>query len=353
MVTWLYASRSMAAAARAIDVAESAYDLGVEASEWLPRLVESAGELFDLGSGNIAMLGGGLRDDQQGTVSQIVTSDGKPDLAMALMSAVQEIGPEVIRSHTHSAMRSSVIEQLSALRESEPRVYDVYTRHLNCKDVVSVHAHDPDGYGALFSMPCAEVAEPEPIVKRTWERVAVHVATAYRMRRRLNAAVASVGYAATDLPLDAEAILDPTSFSVREAVGDAQGEKIAATIREAALRVDRARGKLRRQDPDEALHLWKAMVRGRWSIVDWFDSDGRRFVLAKPNAPDLGDPRGLTNREHQVVTYASHGESSKLIAYRLGISKQRVSKLLRDGMHKLCVKTTAQLVEKLSGFPSA
>lgn len=343
----------MDAATCAINVAESAYDLSVEASEWLPRVVESGGDLFDLGSGNIAMLGGGLRDDQQGTVSQIVTSDGKPDLAMALMTAAQEIGPEVIRSHTHSAMRSSVVEQLSALRESEPRVYEIYTRHLGCKDVMSVHAHDPDGHGALISMPCADVTEPEPAVMRMWERVAVHVATAYRMRRRLGAAVASVGYAATDLPLDAEALLDPASFSVKEAVGDAQAEKTAAIIRDAALRVDRARGKLRRQDPDEALHSWKAMVRGRWSIVDWFDSDGRRFVLAKPNEPDLGDPRGLTDREHQVVTYASHGESSKLIAYRLGISKQRVSKLLRDGMRKLGVKTTAQLVEKLRGFPSA
>lgn len=352
-VTHVYASRSMDVAGHAIDIAESAYDLGVEATEWLPRLVESAGELFDLGSGNIAMLGGGFRDDQQGALSQMVTSDGKPDLAIALMSAVQEIGPEVIRRHTHNAMRSSVIEQLSALRESEPRIYGIYTRHLGCKDVVSVHAHDPDGYGALFSMPCAEVVEPEPALKRTWERVAVHIATAYRMRRRLDAAVASGGYAATDLPLDAEAILDPTSFSVKEAVGDAQTEKTAATIREAALRVDRARGKLRRKDPDEALDLWKAMVRGRWSIVDWFDSDGRRFVLARPNAPNLGDPRGLTEREHQVVTYASHGESSKLISYRLGISKQRVSKLLHDSMHKLGVKTTAQLVEKMRAFPSA
>jgi DNA-binding CsgD family transcriptional regulator len=343
----------MDAAVRAIDVAESAYDLGVEASEWLPRLVESGRELFDLGSGNIAMLGGGLRHDQQATVSQVVTSDGKPDLAIALMTAVQEIGPEVIRTHTAGALQSEVIEQLSSRRESEPRVYEIYTRHLGCKDVVSVHAHDPDGHGALISMPAAEVAELSPAEKRTWERLAVHIATAYRMRRRLGAAVVSAGYTAGDLPLDAEALLDPASFSVKEAVGDAQTEKTAATIREAALRVDRARGKLRREDPDEALHLWKAMVRGRWSIVDWFDSDGRRFVLAKPNAPELGDPRGLTEREHQVVTYVSHGESSKLISYRLGITKQRVSKLLRNGMHKLGVKTTAQLVEKLRGFPSA
>ena len=45
-------------------------------------------------------------------------------------------------------------------------------------------------------------------------------------------------------------------------------------------------------------------------------------------------------------------KARNLSAYRLGISRQRISKLLRDGMHKLGVKTTAQLVEKMSGFPS-
>lgn len=341
----------MDAAHRAIDVAEAAYDLEVEATEWLPRVVQSGVELFDLGFGNIAMLGGGFRGDSLATVTQIVTSDGKPDLAVAMMTAVQEIGPETIREHTAKATSSRVLETLSTQLQDDPSSYQTYTKHLACGDVVSLHAHDPDGHGVLISMPSDEMADIPPEVARTWERTAVHISTAYRLRRRLGAAVKSGGYALTDLPLDAEALLDPTSFSLKEAVGDAQNENTATAIRDAALRVDRARGKLRRDDPDEALDLWKGMVRGRWSIVDWFDTDGRRFVLAKPNAPDLGDPRGLTEREHQVVTYASHGESSKLISYRVGISPQQVSKLLRSGMKKLGVKTTAALVEKLRGFP--
>jgi DNA-binding CsgD family transcriptional regulator len=74
-------------------------------------------------------------------------------------------------------------------------------------------------------------------------------------------------------------------------------------------------------------------------------------VLAKPNAPNLGDPRGLTEREAQVATYAALGESSKIIGYRFGISPQRVSTLRTAAMHKFGVKTQAQLVEKLRGFP--
>lgn len=85
-------------------------------------------------------------------------------------------------------------------------------------------------------------------------------------------------------------------------------------------------------------------------MLDWFDSDGRRFVLGIPNAPELGDPRGLTEREHQVATYAARGESGKMIGYRLGISKASVSTALEGAMHKLHVKTKPQLAEKMRGF---
>jgi DNA-binding CsgD family transcriptional regulator len=85
-------------------------------------------------------------------------------------------------------------------------------------------------------------------------------------------------------------------------------------------------------------------------MVDWFDTDGRRFVLALPNAPHVTDPRGLTERESQVVAYAVLGQTNKMIAYRLGLSKSRVSMLLRGAMRKLNVQTRAQLVLKMRDF---
>ena len=107
------------------------------------------------------------------------------------------------------------------------------------------------------------------------------------------------------------------------------------------------------RDPDKALEVWQGLVRGQWSLVDWFDSDGRRFILVVPNLPGLGDPRGLTERELQAATFAALGESNKLIAYRLGISKQRVSLLVKTATKKLGAKTRAALVLKMRTFPSA
>ena len=65
----------------------------------------------------------------------------------------------------------------------------------------------------------------------------------------------------------------------------------------------------------------------------------------------MKDPRGLTERENQVCTYAALGETNKLISYRLGISPSKVSTALRSAMRKLDFQTRAQLVEKLSAFP--
>lgn len=121
-------------------------------------------------------------------------------------------------------------------------------------------------------------------------------------------------------------------------------------MRDAAIRIDRSRGKLRKQDPELALQTWTALVDGRWSLVDWFDTDQRRLILAIPNPPEIRDPRGLTEQEAQVVTYAALGETNKLIAYRLGLSQPRLSSLLKSAMHKLGAKSKADLVRKLQPF---
>ncbi|MBT8469372.1 MAG: helix-turn-helix transcriptional regulator, partial [Deltaproteobacteria bacterium] len=159
---------------------------------------------------------------------------------------------------------------------------------------------------------------------------------------------------AHQLPYGAEAVLDANDLRVVEAIGPAKDRNAAQILRRAARRVDNARGHLRRSDPLKALETWKALVRGRWSVVDWFDSDDRRFVLARPNPPKVFDPRGLTAQECQVVTYVLLGDTNKLIAYRLGLSQGRVSVLLKSAMHKLGAKSKAQLVQKLGplGVPT-
>jgi DNA-binding CsgD family transcriptional regulator len=241
---------------------------------------------------------------------------------------------------------------MSELKEDWPKVFDAITKELGCKDALTVYAADPDFHGVSFNIPALERIELAPRERERWQMLAVHLCAGHRLRRLSAESSGPPGMTPTEMPLDAEALLDPSKFVVSQAARDAQNKSASEVIREAAIRIDRARGNLRQRDPEQALEIWHGLVRGRWSLVDWFDTDGRRFVLAKPNAPKLGDPRGLTERELQVATYAARGESSKLIAYRFGVSRARVSTLLRSAMHKLGVKTQAQLVERMRGLPA-
>jgi DNA-binding NarL/FixJ family response regulator len=114
-------------------------------------------------------------------------------------------------------------------------------------------------------------------------------------------------------------------------------------LRSAARALDRARGSLRRRDPEQAVAIWEALVAGRWSLVDHFDSDGRRFVLAHRNDADVPDARGFTDRERQVLAYAALGHSNKVIAYELGLSTSTVAYHLTRARAKLQLRSAAAL----------
>jgi DNA-binding CsgD family transcriptional regulator len=110
--------------------------------------------------------------------------------------------------------------------------------------------------------------------------------------------------------------------------------------------VDRLREahRVRRLDDGAALELWRALVDGRWSIVRHADTDGKRYLLARKNAPKLPEvDAGLTQREALAAAYAALGHSSKLVAYELGISESSVSVLLKRAMRKLGAKSRAEL----------
>ncbi len=64
------------------------------------------------------------------------------------------------------------------------------------------------------------------------------------------------------------------------AEGAAKHRDARAFLRHAALATERARGALRNADPDQALQLWRGLVDGRWSLIEQFSSDGRRFLVA-------------------------------------------------------------------------
>ncbi len=336
------------AQAALIDVAEAAYDLRLGADEWLPNLLSKGLPLFDRGLGCAAAIWAGQSRDGQPLIAQLSVGSGPPDLGVRFAHAAQPLDPVLRREP--SVARSAGVRAASECEFDGTAMLSGVEQHLGCGDALGLWALDPDLHGVGIGIPAAEPIILSRSARKRFEMLAVHIAAGHRLRRRLGCAGEPRATPLSAVPLDAEAMIDPKRFVVAHAEGEARDKGVAEMLRDAAVRVDKARGKMGRSDVDRALDAWQGLVRGRWSLVDWFDIDGRRFMLAVPNAPGLGDPRGLTGREHQVATFAGQGESSKMIAYRLGISRQRVSALLHSVMRKLRIKTQAQLVMRMRSF---
>lgn len=114
--------------------------------------------------------------------------------------------------------------------------------------------------------------------------------------------------------------------------------------------MNHARGRLRHEDPFKAVELWSGLVDGRWSLVDRFESDGRRFVVALRNDSPYADPRSLTQAEKQVVQLVSKGSSNKAVSYELGVSESTVGTHVSAAMRKLRVQRRECLVESNDGY---
>ena len=180
---------------------------------------------------------------------------------------------------------------------------------------------------------------PTAAEQRRATRLSAHISAGYRLRKRHHrAAASSVGGAA--------AVLEPGG-KLLHAEGEAQGKSAREALRQAAIRIDQARSKAGKANLDAALESWKGLVSGRWSLVDVFESDGRRLLVARDNELLPPPAERLSLRERQVVAYAASGDSQKLIAYSLGISASLVSANLASACRKLGVASRAQLAQVL------
>jgi DNA-binding CsgD family transcriptional regulator len=160
----------------------------------------------------------------------------------------------------------------------------------------------------------------------------------FRLRRRLGRHEAVV-----------EAVLEP-SGKVQDATGVAAEKTALEALKEAVRAIERVRAR-RRVEEGEMLSAWTPMQRARWTLVDTFESDGRRYMLARENAPSTLGPEALTARERQVVGFAALGHSSKLIAYELGIAYSTLGVLLARAAAKLGARSRAELSRALRAVP--
>lgn len=214
-------------------------------------------------------------------------------------------------------------------------------------DIFYLNALDPSGIGCvlLFSARQPDFALHSSD-KALLERMANHLAAACRCRRRLATALGgSLGGGRPEKAISdfAEAIVDAQGRVVH-AEGAAREEDAREQIRTAAVAVDLARSATGRRDGSRALDSWHPLTAARWTLVESFESDGRRYIVARENQAEAPDLVSFTDRERQVVVHAALGQTNKEIAYMLGISHATVRVLVARAARRLGLRTRRDLL---------
>ena len=302
---------------------------GLEA--WLKELAIAAEPLLGEGHGVAAIAFRGRGDRVE--IHAGASSGGLPNLA-SVAARTNRIAPtrglELV--YRNGLVVSSVSEIFG--RDAELLAPIEITSAGEFRDSLGVIAHANVGAGVALSSPRRRVTSMPRETRPHWVRIALHAGTGMRLR-------IAVERASLEAP-SVEAVLD-ASGHVRDARGAGSSLSARELLREAVKQSERARGRMRREAPEEALGLWRALVGGRWSLVDHFDSDGRRFVVAHRNEPGNTDPRGLTRRERQAAEQLGRGNSPKEIAYALGLAASTVANALSRARRKLGLRSLAEL----------
>jgi DNA-binding CsgD family transcriptional regulator len=318
----------------AIDVVETAYALDAKEERWLDRILGCALPELDRGLGMLAWRFQRLPDGRVEMASPVVTAGGaSEEHAECAELSISAAPPDKLaltygRLPFRTALTASESFRARGLSYEKDAPFMDPIRAIGIHDFLGIASVDPSGAGVLLGVLLGQPGRTSKALDRRWRRVMAHVLAAGRLRRESS---------------KPEAVLEADG-RVAHAEGPATDKTSRAALRNAARRIDRARGSLRRSDPEAALDLWHGLVSGRWSLIDHFDTDGRRYLVARENDPEVPDPRALDRRERQVLGYAVLGAPVKHIAYALGLDPSSVSRARRSAVKKLGQKTLADVL---------
>jgi DNA-binding NarL/FixJ family response regulator len=314
-----------------IGLLEASYDVGADEAAWTRNVLERAAPLFARRLALVLLL---VRVTP--TTFRVEHGDalGPPEILAHARAVNTDAPPEAIDFCYRSG---TLVSSLSAtLFGGSPRSRDHFLAASDglVQDAAGVACHTGTGGVAMFSTVLDRPFSISALERRLWTRAAPHVAAGLRLRRALGG---------SDLPgARIEAILEPGG-RLRDAVGGAEPRERREILREAVRATERARSSAGRLEPERSLERWPGLVDGRWSLVDRFESDGKRFVVAVKNDPEHPDPRGLTLRERQVSEFVGLGRSTKEIAYTLGLAVSTVTASASAAMRKLGFRSRAEL----------
>lgn len=311
-----------------IDCLAASYRLDLDGGQYVQELVDRVAPLLDRGLGVMGYTYE-TRGAEQPVIDHFATSARFDQSWLpTFYAAVDASGIEAAGAAHPTGFQAwghLTCGQASAIPAMRPIL--PFFRHIGgSRDAFAVNALDASGRGLWLGAPLPTTRKVSRELVTLFTRFAAHLTSGVRLRRQ------------TEAKPRAAARLSPEGALLHGEDEEVIGAR--DVLRRAALDFDLARTKKMRADADGATKKWRPLVVSRWSLLDEFDSDGRRFVVAIENGPPTRPPRrDLSEREHQVMTQAHLGHTDKVIAYELGLSASTVRVLLHRATAKLGATT--------------
>ncbi len=316
---------------------ETAYSLEGDDGAWLERVVRAASVDLDRGFGLYAATGR-VADGTLFPMPPLVAVNLDPACQRHALALHPKLPCPILDAFAPRALVVGGLDEAWPKRLLAAQLYRDRMKPAKVVDAFLLFAQDGEGGAVQIVAPSPAPVSTHPHAHAAWGRVALHVAAALRLRRR----VAAGGVPQAVLELDGTVVHAEGALSTD---GD-----LRARLSRAVKSIARARAAV---EPERALAMWRALLSGGYSTVERWESGGRRFLLVYANAPHRADPRALLPAEQQVAELVALGASLKEVAYALGIAEGAAQRALAQALRKLGSKTRADLAALFSGAREA
>jgi DNA-binding CsgD family transcriptional regulator len=322
-----------------LGIVEAAYRVDASDADWLRGIAEACRGVLDEGFGVCAFEFENRTGLNPVSLQEVMV--GMPDkLAEIYPQVFRNMDPQV-RTMPFLHGPCVTISQLFGGRNyvDKSEIAQYFAKEFKVYDSMWLTAAEPSGWGCGVHVCLPRIRRLSQRAVDSLSRVATHLGAGARLRRR-----GGVANRAAMLDGSPDAVFSPNG-DLQHAEGAAAEENAVQLLRAAVLAVEKVRGEPHDQSTS-ALKDWKGLVDARWSLVDAFNKEGHRYLVARENAPRPVDLAALTLRERQIVGYACLGHDNKVIAYDLGIAHSTVKVLLARAAAKLGVHSRDELLAK-------
>lgn len=322
-------------------VVEAAYSLDGTDDAWLARILRIASD--DLGRG-LGLYGatGRIVDGTLVPTPPLVAHELE-DRCLAHARALHPRLPcPILDAFAPRAVVVGGLDEAWPKRLEAASLYRAGMEGAGVRDALVLYGRGGATTAVKIVVPSRDQVVTTPRARATWGRVAQHLATALRLRRRVSRGA------------EPEAVLDAHGRFL-----DARGG-LSADARRRDRVVEELRATMEARsgsapDPARALEVLGALIAGRYSAVHRWDAGARRYVVLYRNPPFVGtgDPRGLGKTERRVADLVAHGASLKEAGYALGIGKTATQRALSSALQKLGLARPSELSPLFVGATTA